>query len=101
MITCFIRYRVDRTKLVEFEQYAKLWIALIDRFGGRHHGYFLPSEGRSDEALCLFTFDSLSDYEAYRQRAAIDEQAQAAVRFGEETGVLLEWDRTFYRPVFS
>jgi hypothetical protein len=101
MITCFIRYRVDRKKLPQFEEYAKLWIDLIAKFGGRHHGYFLPSEGKSDEAICLFTFDSLADYEAYRKRAATDAAAQEAVRFGEESGALLDWDRTFYRPVFG
>ena len=101
MITCCIRYRVDRKKLREFEEYAKLWIALIAKFGGRHHGYFLPGEGKSDEALCLFSFDSLADYEAYRHRAASDREAQEAVRFGEDKGALLDWDRTFYRPVLG
>jgi antibiotic biosynthesis monooxygenase (ABM) superfamily enzyme len=101
MITCCIRYRVDRKKLREFEEYAKLWIALIAKFGGRHHGYFLPGEGKSDEALCLFSFASLADYEAYRRRAASDAEAQEAVRFGEANGALLDWDRTFYRPVLG
>jgi hypothetical protein len=101
MITCFIRYRVDRKKLPQFEEYAKRWIDLIATFGGQHHGYFLPSEGKSDEAICLFTFASLADYEAYRKRAATDPAAQDAVRFGEESGALLDWDRTFYRPVFG
>ncbi len=101
MITCFIRYRVDRKKLSEFEDYAKLWIRLIGKFGGQHHGYFLPAEGKSDEAICLFSFESLSHYENYRIQAAIDAEAQAAVKFGEDTGVLLEWDRTFFRPVFG
>jgi uncharacterized protein (DUF1330 family) len=101
MITCFIRYRVDRKKLAEFETYARLWIKLIAKFGGQHHGYFLPAEGKSDEALCLFTFPSLTAYEDYRKRAAADAEAQEAVRFGEETGALLDWDRTFYRPVLE
>ncbi len=101
MITCCIRYRVDRKRLAEFEEYARLWIGLIVRFGGTHHGYFLPSEGRSDEALALFSFASLSAYETYRTRAASDPDAQAAVRFGEEKGFLLDWERTFYRPVLA
>ena len=101
MVTCSIRYKVDRKKLDDFEKYAKMWIALIARFGGQHHGYFLPSEGKSDEALCLFSFSSLTAYEQYRQQAATDSEAQAAVKFGEEKGVLLDWDRTFYRPVLG
>ena len=101
MITCAIRYRVDRKKLAEFEAYARLWIKLIAKFGGRHHGYFLPAEGKSDEALCLFSFPSLAAYEDYRKRAASDDEAQAVVRLGEETGALLDWERTFYRPVLG
>jgi hypothetical protein len=101
MITCCIRYRVDRKKLREFEDYAKLWIRLIAKFGGQHHGYFLPAEGKSDEALCLFSFASLAAYEEYRLRAAADPEAREAVRFGEDKGVLLDWDRTFYRPVLD
>ena len=101
MITCCIRYKVDRKRLAEFEEYGRLWIRLIGRFGGTHHGYFLPGEGRSDEALALFSFASLSEYERYRKESASDAEAQEAVRFGEERGLLLDWDRTFYRPVLS
>ena len=36
--------------LPDFEQYAKMWIALVEKFGGTHHGYFMPSEGASDTA---------------------------------------------------
>jgi len=101
MITCFIRYRVDRKKISQFEEYAKQWIALVKKFGGQHHGYFLPAEGKSDEAICLFSFESLSHYEIYRIQSATDPEAQAVVKLGEDNGILLEWDRTFYRPVFS
>ena len=45
MVTCYLRYIVDAYKLKEFEHYGKLWIPLVEKFGGKHHGYFLPSEG--------------------------------------------------------
>ena len=61
MITCVIRYIVDQDKIAEFEIYAKMWLALMPRFGGTHHGYFLPSEGESDVAMSLFSFPSLAD----------------------------------------
>ena len=48
MVTCVIHYRVDADKLAEFEHYAKLWISLVNKFGGQHQGYFLPSEGDND-----------------------------------------------------
>ncbi|PFW55149.1 NIPSNAP family protein, partial [Bacillus sp. AFS075960] len=42
MITCYVRYVVDASKLDEFETYGKMWIPLVKKFGGDHHGYFLP-----------------------------------------------------------
>jgi NIPSNAP protein len=51
LITCYLRYVVDPFKLVEFEKYGPMWIALVERFGGQHHGYFMPSEGASNIAL--------------------------------------------------
>lgn len=56
MVTCYLRYVIDPSKLAEFEHYGKLWIPLVEKFGGRHHGYFLPSEGANNIALALFTF---------------------------------------------
>ena len=50
MVTCYLRYVIDPSKLKEFERYGKMWIPLVDRFGGRHHGYFLPSEGANNIA---------------------------------------------------
>jgi hypothetical protein len=51
MITCYLRYEVPLGKLAEFEAYGRMWIELVPRFGGIHHGYFLPSEGASDVQL--------------------------------------------------
>lgn len=44
MITCYLRYIIDPYKLQEFERYGKMWIPLVEKFGGTHHGYFLPSK---------------------------------------------------------
>ncbi len=99
MITCFLEYRIDPKKTSEFERYGRMWIKLIERFGGVHHGYFLPSEGHSHTAFALFSFPSLTAYEACRARAANDEEAKAAVRFMDETGCVQSWDRRFFRPV--
>ena len=66
MITCYLRYVIDPYQLVEFETYAKMWIPLVEKFGGKHHGYFLPSEGANNIALALFSFPSLAAYETYR-----------------------------------
>lgn len=100
MITCYIRYIVDPYKLSEFERYGKLWIPLVEKFGGTHHGYFLPSEGASDVALAMFSFPSLAAYEDYRSRSFGDADCQAAVRYAQETRCFLSYERSFFRPVF-
>lgn len=99
MITCHVRYVVDPYKLAEFEHYGKLWIPLVRKFGGTHHGYFLPSEGDSDIALAMFSFQSLAAYEEYRHKSFADPECQAAVRYAQETRCFLRYERTFFRPV--
>ena len=101
MITCDLRYVIDPARTAEFEHYAKLWIPLVERFGGRHHGYFLPHEGASDIAYALFSFDSLAAYERYREQAATDEDCMAAFRYADKTGCIVSYERSFMRPVFA
>ncbi|MDB5550904.1 MAG: family containing protein [Rhizobium sp.] len=100
MITCYLRYVIDPYKLAEFERYAKLWIPLVAKLGGTHHGYFLPSEGASNIALALFSFPSLAEYEIYRQKMAADPECQAAIDFAENTRCIVSYERSFMRPLF-
>ena len=99
MITCYIRYKIDTYKVSEFETYARMWIPLVERFGGVHHGYYLPHESNSDLAVALFSFASLSDYEAYRTRSMADEECQAAYAHAVETKCIVSYERQFLRPV--
>lgn len=101
VVTVYLRYVLDTARLKEFEHYGKLWIPLVEKFGGTHHGYFMPGEGASNIALALFTFDSLTAYESYRQRSFEDPDCQAAFRYAEETGCIVSYERSFFRPVFS
>ncbi|AZC26745.1 MULTISPECIES: NIPSNAP family protein [Pseudomonas] len=101
MITCHVRYVIDPYQLAEFEAYAKAWIAVVQRLGGTHHGYFLPSEGASNIAHCLFSFPSLADYEAYRQAALGDPQSVALVDSVVEKKFILSYERSFMRPLLS
>jgi NIPSNAP len=101
MITCYVRYLINPSKVVDFERYAKLWIPIVLRLGGTHHGYFLPHEGANNVALCLFSFPSLAMYEEYRQKIPLDTQAQAAIKFGDDTQCIVSYERTFLRPVLS
>ena len=99
MITCFIRYRIDMYKVAEFEEYARRWIPLVERFGGTHHGSYLPHESDSDLAVALFSFPSLADYEQYRRQSMSDPECLAAYTLAEETRCIVSYERHFLRPV--
>ena len=101
MVTCYLRYVIDASRVKEFEHYGRLWIALVKKFGGVHHGYFLPSEGANNIALALFTFPSLAAYEQYRTASFSDEECLAALKYAEETKCIVSYERSFFRPVFD
>ena len=101
MITCYLRYVIDPHKLKEFEAYAKMWIPLVNKFGGVHHGYFLPHEGPNIIAIALFSFSSLAAYEEYRTKASSDPPCQEAMAYYEKTRCFLSYERSFMRPVFK
>ena len=101
MVTCYLRYIIDPKKVDEFEHYAKLWIPLVNRFGGTHHGYFLPSEGANNVAVALFSFPSLAAYEQYRIDSFQDEECLAAFQYAKDTDCVVSYERNFMRPVFE
>ena len=116
LITCYIRYVLTAGKEAEFEHYARLWIPLIEKLGGTHHGYFLPGEkpgsaaefsfpgigeaGPTDVAIALFSFPTIAAYEMYRQKAAKDPGCQEAANVYKETNCFLKYERSFMRPLF-
>ena len=99
MITCTLRYRIDPYKLDEFEAYARMWLPLVGRFGGIHHGYFLPHEGPNDIAYAMFSFESLAAYERYREAAAEDPDCAAAYAYATDTRCIVAYERSFTRPL--
>ncbi|WP_020569294.1 NIPSNAP family protein [Neolewinella persica] len=101
MVTCYVRYIIDPYQLTEFEHYAKLWIPLVNKFGGTHHGYFLPYEGANNVASCLFSFASLAAYERYRTDSMQDEACLAAYDYAVRTRCIVSYERLFMRPVFE
>jgi len=101
MVTCYLRYVIDPRKVEQFEHYGKLWIPLVERFGGQHHGYFLPSEGANNIAYALFTFPSLAAYEQYRKDSMEDAECQAAFAYARDTDCIVSIERSFVRPVFE
>ena len=101
MITCYLKYQIDPYKLEEFECYAKKWIPLVQKFGGTHHGYFLPHEGANHIAVALFSFPSLAEYEKYRKDSLQDPDCQKAYQYAIDTKCIINYERSFMRPVFS
>lgn len=98
-ITCFIRYQIDPFQRDAFRQYAERWGRIIPRCGGRLIGYFLPHEGTNDEAWGLIAFDSLADYEAYRQRLKADAEGRANFEFAHSQRFIVREQRTFCENV--
>ncbi len=101
MITCHLTYEIDPRQIEAFERFARRWITLVNRSGGRHHGYFLPAEGASDIAYAAFSFPSLAAYEDYRARFGVDPDFIAADRIREEFRCVRRYERTFLRPVLD
>ncbi|MDH4441896.1 MAG: NIPSNAP family protein [Rhizobium sp.] len=113
-VSCEIRYRVDPTRIAEFEAYAQIWIKLIERHGGLHHGYFMPrekpadaklsfvgmgNEGAADVAIALFTFPNEEADARYREQVAMDpEGVDANARFGDAPP-FLGYERIFLTPL--
>jgi hypothetical protein len=110
-VTFLIRYRLDLDRIEAFELYAKAWMALVERYGGRHHGYFLPEdgpempfsfpsigrEGPADMAVALFSFSSAEAYQDYRRNAAQDPDCARAEGLFRESGCFLHYERSFVR----
>ena len=113
-VTCEVRYHLDPERIAEFEAYARIWIKLIERHGGTHHGYFMPrempqdakvsfqglgSEGAADMAIALFTFADDEAYARYREQVAKDPDGVAAnARFGEDPP-FRSYERVFLMPL--
>jgi hypothetical protein len=119
MFTCVIRYRVEPGKLDEFREYARAWIALIRKYGGAHHGYFVPgteddvlpdaafsfpglgAAAPADAAFAVFSFPSVEAYERYRVAVADDEGCKAATARFNETKCFSAYERSFLVPMFD
>ncbi|MEA5564951.1 NIPSNAP family protein [Anabaena sp. UHCC 0399] len=101
MITCYLRYVIDPDKISDFEAYGLMWIPLVEKFGGKHHGYFLPHEGANNIALALFSFPSLAAYERYRIDSQHDPACHEAYEFARQTKCIISYERSFMRPVLG
>ena len=119
MFTCFIRYEIAPGRLDAFREYAHAWIALVRKYGGTHHGYFVPGEkgdrlpdasfsfpglgreGPPGIAVALFSFPDVESYERYRRDVAQDEGCKAATTRFNATPCFSGYERSFLVPMFE
>lgn len=101
MVTCFLKYVIDPSKIAQFEHYGKLWIDLVNEMGGLHHGYLLPHEGPSNIAYASFSFPSLATYEEYRSRIPTCPKCQTALNYANEHQCIISYERNFFKPLFD
>jgi len=114
MITCLIRYDLDVRKVDDFKQYARTWIMLIEKYGGTHHGYFVPAAatpgaefsfkgvGRDSPkniGVALFSFPSIEAYDSYRREVKNDADCVAATVHRDASKCFTSYERTFLEPV--
>jgi hypothetical protein len=101
MLTLCIRYTLDVGKLADFETYARALHAPIERCGGTSVNYYLPTKvaGPTNAAMGLIDFPNLAAYEQYREKLLTDAGAVACLRGVEESGCILNEDRSFIRRV--
>lgn len=97
MLTCVIRYEIDPTKRLQFEQYARNWGEAIPRCGVDLIGYFAPHEGSATLAYGIYNVASLAEYEAYRARLAADPLGRENYEFAQRERFILREDRTWLK----
>ncbi|SFV06862.1 NIPSNAP protein [Methylobacterium sp. 174MFSha1.1] len=99
MITCFIRYQIEPTRIDAFEHYARGWNATIPRCGADLIGYFAPHEGSATTAYGLYSLPDLAAYERYRARLRDDPLGRETFRFAQAERFIRREDRLFLRKV--
>lgn len=78
-----------------------MWIPLVNRYGGKHHGYYLLHEGKIYEDFALFSFLSLAEYESYREKVTPDPDFKVANDHKEKTKCTKRIERQFMRPLLE
>ncbi|MGN6703228.1 MAG: NIPSNAP family protein [Burkholderiaceae bacterium] len=99
MITCSLRYVINPSRRVEFEAYGRLWIGLVRKYGGMHHGFFLPFEEEDNVALAVYSFSSADNYAVYLSATLTDPECIEACAYAARTGCIVRVERDFLRLV--
>ena len=118
MFTCVIRYTVNLENVEEFRAYARSWIVLIEKYGGTHHGYFVPEPDADDMpdphfsfpglgksapehiGYALFSSPDVESYDKYRSDVSADPDCVAATERFNAKPAFSGYERAFLRPIF-
>ena len=117
MITCLIRYVLDLNKKEEFINYALIWMKLIEKYSGTHHGYFLPFEnehksfslsfpsigtsGPDNIAVALFSFSCIEKYNEYLMSVKNDKECQSITEKTNQDPCFISYERSFLYPLMK
>ena len=117
MITCYLRYFITPGKQSDFEEYGRRWTKLIEKFGGKHLGYFIEDEapnlqsakhfsfpglgkqGPSNVGIALYSFPHLEAFNAYRKLAAEDPECREVTAHFNTTQCFTGYERNFVRRI--
>jgi NIPSNAP len=99
MLTLCIRYTLNPNRTDSFRTYVENEQPVIRKCGGRIAGYYLPTDfaGPTNMAYGLIEFQSLEEYERYRQALADDPVHRSNVADLVASGAVLNMDRSFLR----
>ena len=99
MITCYLKYTIDPHKLTEFEEYARLWIPIVNRMGGTHHGYFLPYEGRTTSQSRYSVFPAWPPTKTIVFRMTENSECMHVYAIEKRNRSIFRYERSFMRPI--
>ncbi len=113
-IICHVNYTLDLARLAEFEDYARTWTALVEKYGGTHQGFFvnggtgghaaisfpgLGSEAPDTMAVAFFSFPNRATYDDYRAKAAVDPECLRINEIMAAGPCFTSYERAFLKPV--
>ncbi len=114
MIYCHVRYLLNPEGLDAFEDYARTWIGLVEKYGGTHQGFFvsggegahaavsfpgLGSEAPTNMAIAFFSFPDRAVYDSYRAKAAVDPECLRLNKMMASDPCFASYERAFLRPI--
>lgn len=101
MLTLYLRYTIDPSKLADWRAYAEAEFAPITESGGKVTGYYAPTDfaGATSEAFATIDVGTLAEYEKYRARLAAHPLHKRNVERIEKQGAILSTYRAIIERV--